>query len=253
MSSCGSFANGDGIDARASFGDVGLRSVVRGPASRQTSAVEEADFWRGGAFFADTLSFSVETGTFRLFTDIAATLIETVTGEFAGSSFNAGRNDFRISVGDVTIFQRYHEYQNGPSGSAELVVTSDFGSTGRGFVDLAFSGGSLALSVGMSSETICGTQHRGNIVTGKVGTCLLGVDAFNSIRLIGSSVFTSTGDLVENGFTGAESGFDYATGLAPHDPSPIPLPASLPLLIGAFAFLVGLRRSHRGRSVALPA
>ena len=245
-SSCGSFANGDGIDARATFGDIGLRSQVNGR-SLGGSAPEDADFWRGGAFVNDVLFFGVESGTFRLFTDIAASLIENVTGEFAGSSFPAGRNVFSVQVGSTTIFQRSHEYQNGSSGLAELLYVDDLGSTGVGFVDLTFTGGMLDLSIGMSVETTCGAQHRGNIVTGGVGTCLLGVDAFNSLRLIGSSGFDDLGMVVGNGFLNAESGFDYSVGVDPHNPSPIPIPAAFPLLVGALGMLwIGGRR----RSVA---
>lgn len=79
-SSCGSFTAGDGVDARASYGDIGLRSQVDGPSSvvggTGGSTVEDYDFWRGSAAFNDTLSFSIDSGTLRLYTDIAATLIE---------------------------------------------------------------------------------------------------------------------------------------------------------------------------------
>jgi hypothetical protein len=235
-SSCGSFISGDGIDSRASYGNIGIRSLVDGPTSSLSGGVETNDFWRGGAAISDTLSFSVDTGTFRLFTDIAVTLIEDITGSFGGSSFPAGRNVFTISVGSTTIFQRFHEYTNS-GGATALTYTDDFGSTGTGFVDLAFSGGSLDLSVSMYSEATCGAQHAGSFAN-KTGTCRLGVDAFNSIRLIGSTVFDLGGSEIPSGFLSAESGFDYSIGVEPHSPVPVPAPASLPLLIVGLLFLM---------------
>ncbi|MEQ8779118.1 MAG: hypothetical protein RIE06_05645 [Roseibium album] len=145
--SCGSYSSGDGIDARASFGSIGIRTKAAGPSSViGTGTPEENDFWRGAAAMNDTLSFSVDSGTFRLFTDIAISLIEEVSGSFGGSSLPFGRNIFSVRIGDETIFQRRHEYTNSlTTGVASLTSTDDFGSAGRGFVDLAFTGGSLDL------------------------------------------------------------------------------------------------------------
>ncbi|MCR9059578.1 hypothetical protein [Roseibium album] len=243
--SCGSYSSGDGIDARASFGSIGIRTKAAGPSSViGTGTPEENDFWRGAAAMNDTLSFSVDSGTFRLFTDIAISLIEEVSGSFGGSSLPFGRNIFSVRIGDETIFQRRHEYTNSlTTGVASLTSTDDFGSAGRGFVDLAFTGGSLDLHASIFSESRCGAMHTGNFFN-KTGSCLLGVDAFNSLRLIGSSVFDADGKEVSGGFTSSESGFDYSVGVPPHGPVPIPLPATLPLLAGGLAiFFFGRRKT----------
>lgn len=245
--SCGSYTSGDGIDARASFGDIGIRTKTSGPSSViGTGAPEENDFWRGAAAMNDTLSFAVDSGTFRVFTDIAISLIEEVTGSFGGSSLPFGRNTFSVRIGDDTIFQRRHEYTNSlTTGLASLSFTDDFGSAGTGFVDLSFTGGKLDFHASLFSEARCGAMHTGSFAN-KTGTCMLGVDAFNSLRLIGSTVFDTDGKEVAGGFLSSDSGFDYSVGVPPHGgPVPIPLPATLPLLAGGLAVLFFGRRKAK--------
>src|SRR5690606_32789194 len=228
----------------ASFGDLGLRSQVSGPSTvLGGTGVEDSDFWRGSASLFDTLFFAVESGTFRLFTDIAATLIEDVTGQFGGSSLPLGRNVFQVDVSCNVLVKRRHEYLDSlVSGQAELLYVEDTGSFGTGFIDLTFTQGKLDLNVHMYSEVLCGAQHGGSFAN-KIGTCLLGVDAFNSIRLIGGSVFDAAGNEVAGGFLGSESGFDYSVGVEPHgEPSAVPLPAGLPLLAAAVSVLLFWRR-----------
>ncbi|WP_434055983.1 MAG: VPLPA-CTERM sorting domain-containing protein [Roseibium sp.] len=247
-SSCGNYGAGDGIDARASFGDIGIRTKAAGPSASLDSTIpENNDFWRGGAAMNDTLSFSIDSGTFRLFTDIAVDIIETVTGSFGGSSFPAGRNVFSVRVQNDIVYQSRHEYQNGSNGQAALLFTDDFGSTGTGFVDIGFTGGSLDLHVSLYSEATCGSMHTGNFFN-KTGSCLLGADAFNSLRLIGSTVFDTNGGELANGYQGSQSGFDYTVGVAQHDTDTttvVPLPASLPLLATGLAAMALVRRKKR--------
>lgn len=226
--SCGSFAGGDGIDARASYGNIGLRSQVRGGGGGDQSK----DFWRGASAFFDTLSFSVNTGTFRLFTHIDAALIEAVTGSFFGSvNNNAGSNIFSVTVAGTEGFRRSHGYTNtGPGGTAILSSTDDLGNLGHGFIDLPFTGGQLDLVVSMNAQARCGAQVGGS------GTCLLGVDSYNSLIVTGSDVIDDSGQVLPNGFVSSDSGFDYSEGIA------VPLPATLWVLLTGIAGLVLLRR-----------
>jgi hypothetical protein len=229
--SCADFSAGDGMDGRASYGSVGLRAVARGPnANSARTAPVDHDSWRGGAVVNDTLFFGIEAGTFRLHYSLTATLIEDITGEFGGSSLPQGLVDFQAFVNDSTVFRRYHAHGN------YSVYTMDHGAEGPGFVDLAFSGGSLDLSFGLYTDIYCGAMHSGTFEN-KVGTCSLGVDAWNSLSFAGGQVYDAFDAPVLSGFTSSESGFDY--GIAP---ALVPLPASWVLLALGLGGLGTLRR-----------
>ncbi len=244
--SCGSFATGDGIDARASYGDIGLRSQVIGSIFGEPSPGSN-DFWRGGASIFDTLYFAEQTGVYRLFYDISANFVEQVTGSFFGSSINFARNTFNATVNSQVVFQRVNLYANNPT--AVLVDTDDIGSTGSGFIDLTFNGGQLDLGIALFTEQNCGAQGALGSPN-KTGTCRLGVDAYNSLRLIGSTVFDDSGNEIVNGLLGSDSGFNYTDGVAPH--AEVPTPAALPLLLSAVGLLGFMRRRRKRKEPLLP-
>ena len=250
VASCGSYEDGDGMDAIATYGALRARSLVDGPSRVINDGTKPlaADFWRGGASLFDTLNFSIDSGTFRLNTDIAVSFTEKVTGFFAGSVNSSGAsNNVLVEVNSSTIFQRYHRYDNGQSGFAELVEAHDFGSQGQGFVDLEFTEGSLSLNAQLFLEAGCGTQHTSTF-DNKVGSCLLGANAFNSLRLIGGTVFAPDGSVVENGFVSSGSGFDYSVGVAPHAASTLSEPSGFAwLALGSLGLGLAARRKRLAR------
>lgn len=100
-----------------------------------------------------------------------------MTGSFFGSvNNNSGSNIFSVTVAGIEVFRRNHGFTNaGSGGAAILSSTDDLGNLGHGFIDLPFSGGTLDLVVSMYAQARCGAQVGGS------GTCLLGVDAYNSL------------------------------------------------------------------------
>jgi hypothetical protein len=199
--------------ARASFGSVGVEvraSTIQVPSevfgAVQSSAVAIAEF-------SDTLKFSISEGVLRLPIEVAGTVLTSLNGINAQFPARLGV-DLQVIADFAQYFSLYEYYFNNP----ETPIIG--GEIGVNFVDVAFVNGSVGLQVRMSALAEC---YSGRAVG---DSCSSQAAFFNSARLLGATVFDLNGVVVDNGFLSSESGFDYARGLQPHQPSPVPLPFS---------------------------
>jgi hypothetical protein len=214
------------LESRADTGSIGTRTQLSndGPVSA-TQLVARAGV-------RDTLTFGIETGVIELALDIAG------GSNFGPLGLGNSRATVSISVSGSgsggTVFAR-DERLLSTEGVVETL--SSTGSLGITTINLAFTGGSLFLAADMTNEIGC-------FVTLAGGPCEIGADYFSSLRLVGARVFDQDG--LENfASINSELGFDYRTGVEPHNPpssAVIPLPAAGWLLLGALGALGLLRR-----------
>ena len=144
--------------------------------------------------------------------------------------FNAITRDNRVPI--VTADERFGVTQTGDG----RTLTQSDGFTSRS-VRAQFRDGFLEISSGLSATVTC--RLAGEF-------CLSSASAFNSLRFTGATVFDTNGDIVSTSLT-SSSGFDYLTGIDPHDvpTAAVPLPASLTLLIAGLSGLAVVRRRKK--------
>ena len=115
-------------------------------------------------------------------------------------------------------------------------TVSTIGSLGRSSISFDFTGGKLSLGAVFATSVECGSFGGANICNANSGF-------IESIRFVGADVRDENGDIISTSVS-SSSGFDYLTGLEPH-PSPVPLPATLPMLGFVLVGMVALARRRR--------
>lgn len=187
------------------------------------------------ASFQDTIFVGIESGSLLFEYDIAgsqSTSATTSTGTTAGHNFSGVSSKLFASVNGITV------YSNIISQSVHGTTITASGSK-RSSISFNFNGGKLSLGAVFSTVLQCGSFGGANICNASTGF-------IDSIRFVGAEVRDENGDLITTSVS-SSSGFDYLTGLEPH-PSPVPLPATLPMLGFALVGMVGLAR-RRQKSV----
>ncbi|MGB3315693.1 MAG: hypothetical protein WBB85_14895 [Albidovulum sp.] len=208
--------------ARASYGDLGVSGSV---SISGNSLASSGFFGRAlfGASFSDVLTFGVSAGSISIPVDIAGNIINFI-------SQAAAQITFGVSLGSTTVYAISAVATDlGPS-SAQVT-----GSTGITNVLIPFTGGQLRLDAGIAGSVSC-------MNGGGSFSCSSAADFFNSARLLAATVFDTSGNQILNPSITSESGFDYLAGVSPHQPAPIPVPASALMLFAALLSLAGARR-----------
>lgn len=204
---------------------VATSLFARDPSGRLVQAVDSSAF----ASVRDTLTFGLDTGTFRLTYDILG-----YQRFFDESRSGRARTTFRadIAMGDDPVYDLDVSLEGG-SGGAE----TGFNRVDEvGTVEATFTGGSLDVSLSAFTDAVCTSL----LSSGQ--TCASSSIFGSSLRLTGGEVLDESGNVVTNGFTGSDSGFDYIAGVAPHDRAAVvPLPASMWTLLAALGLVAGIR------------
>lgn len=234
-SSASNYSEDIGFTTRADPGSIGIKGHM----------TESSDFYlfrtaSVGQYYFDTLTFGIQSGTFLLPVDVAGSLdapiaSESVTGGGGGAS---AQIDVGI-YGTNTYTSVFHEGISSTTGLGTSIERT--GSLGTTVVPLSIVNGQVNLTASMEGQFQCDGRFDG-------GPCAPSIDFFDSARFLAATVLDANGNVVANPTITSASGFDYLTGLLPHQPSPVPLPASAFLLGGALAGLAGFRR--RGRRAA---
>lgn len=227
---------------RAAPGDIG----VSGSLNVEVSSFGFAGGFRSDLNFSqysfDTLTFNIAAGTLLLPIDLAGTqsvspIPQGQTGgggrSFALASFNVVSNSGGLDQVEQ-VYQRTDQVITGfPP------VTSQSGSLGTTVLSLAFAGGELDLTTGLTGTLTC----EGRFDEGQ--SCNARVDYLNSARYLAATLLDGNGDVVQTPMISSTSGFDYLVGLPPH--AVVPLPAAGWALLGGLAGLgaVGRRRNLR--------
>ncbi len=192
----------------------GELTVSTGPASAFAIIQDRllGTYRRNGTAFSGTAS-------------VALDLLGGVTGTGAGVASVSSN----FTINGTQLFS----YDSTSAASGPDVVTS--------VISPFISGGVVDIFsfAGANANTTC--------ILGAGQSCFSSGDLGSSLRITGISFFDATGtDVTSLLDVVSESGFDYVTGAPAHDRggpvSPVPLPASLSLILAGIAALIGLRR-----------
>ena len=193
--------------------------------------------------FSDTLTFDTSSGAhnFLLPFDLLGTLFapepsSDITG--GGGISEALVNADLVANGIVTTL--YTELHQGRTG---IFDDEDFGGPSAGALGitevlLPIVNGMIDLNVGLNGRVSCAARIEAS------GTCTASFDFLNSLRLLGGTVLDASGNEIAGASVTSTSGFDYLTGVAPHNIGTVPLPASFGFLLAGLAGLglIGRRR-----------
>ena len=223
------------LRARGQTGHRSARSSRRGSA-------------QATAFFQDTIFFGVDEGTLTIpvdfngtaFTQISRDLPETGGARIQLSA--SGGFGLAAATGDADRVRFSYSLMTSDT-SAGSSTTETGAKSSVQSITLPFSGGSLSVSGGLRADAAC-------LDVGQATLCVADMDYLSSLRLLGGTLRDVNGNFLSGIPERSESGFDYLAGVAPHDdpPAVIPLPATLPLLMGAPAFLGFGHRIRRGQA-----
>lgn len=199
------------------------------------------------AFFQDTIFFGVDVGTLTIpvdfngtaFTQISRGLPETGGARIQLSA--SGGFGLAAATGDADRVRFSYSLTTSDTSAGSSTTEAGAKSSVQS-ITLPFSGGSLSVSGGLRADATC-------LDVGQATLCVADMDYSSSLRLLGGTLRDVNGNVLSGIPVTSESGFDYLAGVAPHDPpAVVPLPPTLPLLIGALAFLGIGRRIRRGRA-----
>lgn len=228
-----------GIGAFASSEDGTLRVSTETYAFRNTSGVLEVSGQesKAQAVIQDTLFFDNDEGVFRLEVDLLGALALSASSIGAPStlysqiSFDVSANGTLYEI-DAALSEGVGF--GGSSISVDLAEVVDRVE----FFEFDYTGGSLDIFMSLQASTLCAAA----LPSG--GSCEASAQFENSLRLIGGEVLDLNGNILDAGFLSSESGFNYIEGVDPHDrgPTPVPLPAGMPLLLIGLATIASLRR-----------
>lgn len=217
--------------ARAEFGNIGVLATASG---RHGGG---HPIWSSTASMSDQLTFGIETGTFVVPIDIAGNISISHTGSRVFGPVPLV--DIRLQANDDLIFRDSLTGVVNPDFEYDF-VRNQVGNAGVTEFVLSIVDGRADLGLSMYATAFC----LGNFYA----TCAATSDFFSSARILSSRVLDEDGNVVDVSVR-ADSGFDYLTGVEPHGGddgglTPVPVPASLPMLLGGIA-LLGLRRKMR--------
>ena len=187
----------------------------------------------GTAYLFDELSFSVDSGIFRIGVDISGS-IDLLSDNYADGNASVDLASYDISgvrtpweVFDHTVAYR-----------SDLGVYIDelVGSYGMNYVDIAFADGYLKLDATLSATTRC-------ILFVSAPNCAASVDFSSTAIFTGGLILDSSGAAVDGATIASASGTDY---LGDNSGPPVgPIPATLPLLLAGFGCLAFARRRSK--------
>lgn len=198
--------------AFAQPGRIGVRAQAT--AIRNTDGrLETTGFSSARAFFSDTLSFSLNSGFFRIPIDVFGS-IKTIGNVGVNMSLSGG-------VGGVS-FQITPGQQLQSINNALIPIVN----------------GTARINAGARADAGCPSIGGGE-------TCQIDADLSNSIRILGGVVLDLDGNELSGVLVTSESGFDYLKGFEPHAVATVPLPASILLLGSGIGGLALLRRRKR--------
>lgn len=248
----GNVATGDAF-ARAESGSVGASSSI---VSVFGGALESF------AQFNDNLSIGIDSGTLVIPVDIAGVFEQSVTGRFNGVGSSGSSGDLRISyqfsfggtnAGPSSSAGRVEQFlvrelsvANNPSGVGTQ-VTNDFNlavggaQLGLNTLELPFSNGTASVFASVGTSASCDPTRGAD-----GGVCTAESSFLNSARFLGLTVLDEQGLEVDTTVT-SQSGFDYLTGHPAHI-APVPVPASLPLLVFAVMIFGAIKTRRIGAS-----
>jgi len=220
-----------GVWANSELGRFGVAATSTTAVSGEPVRVTRTGVMRATAIFSDIIYFGVSSGSFSIPID--------VDGSIFNSNTVGGDGSYASLTGEVRTNQ-----------SAGLAFSAGTGSPGSptSFVShalLPFTGGSMSLSVVFAAVAkACSSSYLGD---GE--SCSASVDYKSSLRLLGGTLFDDDGKALSGVSVTSDSGFDYLAGYEPHDrpPSPVPVPAAMPLLFAGLFVLgfAGRRRNSR--------
>ena len=222
-----------GVRAIASPGRLGVAATATSTTTSRSGAT---------ALFIDSLMFGIREGTFEFELDLlGATKVSTLElgwpGEALakiGASFaasGAGGSD-SLTLGSLVVHTAYptQGFQVTTTGDPDVVTS----------LVVPFTDGFMRINGKLTAETSCVVPAT---------SCSAVADFISSLRFVGGVLRDADGNISTASVT-SDSGFDYVTGIQPHDrgsdPTPVPVPAALPLLaagLGALG-LMGWRRKR---------
>lgn len=187
---------------------------------------------RATAIFSDTINFGIQSGSLLIPIDVSgshtfSTLPVTHTGSIGAQGWTSG------------------ELRTNSSPGYSFASGTGFGSNPSTFVQnvlLPFSGGSMNLTAVFSAFALhCAGGLPEN------SSCTTTANFSSSFRLLGGTVFDQSGNAMTGVSVTSQSGFDYLAGYTPHvvTPTPVPLPATFPLLVAGLGLLNVLRRRSK--------
>ena len=206
--------------AFASSGPGSLHVFALSVAKRDEMGVltESTGAARATASFSDTISFSIDEGTFTIPLDLAG---GHGSGS-GGSGGGGGGTGIGIDVSEQGApFATFGSISGGAGGqpfgarleiynqAGEIIVTETGTQAEVKEAVLPISNGVVRLSGGLRADASCGTIGTG-------GSCTVTVDYAASLRILGGTVRDSTGAVRTDVTVTSESGFDYLAGLPPH-------------------------------------
>jgi len=217
------------VSALASSGADGLRA-----GATVTGFSEDGDsVARGTAYLFDELSFSVDSGIFRIGVNISGEISLTSDNYAYGY---AGLDIASYNLANLRTPHEIFSHEQAYFSHLGTYVDNLTGSYGMNYVDIAFTDGYLKLDAVLGAKARCDL-----FVTAP--NCSASSDFLSTAVFMGGSIFDMSGTQIDGATITSASGTDYLGDES--EPSVVPLPASLPLVLAAFGMLGFVKRRRK--------
>ena len=192
----------------------------------------------GSAYLFDELSFSEDSGIFRIGMDISGSISLT------SDHYADGNASLDLATYDLSGFRTPHEvFDHTRAFRSDLGIYVDdlVGSYGMSYVDIAFTDSYLKLDAVLTASVRC-------ILFVTAPDCDASTDFMSTVVFTGGSILDSSGSVIGGATMTSASGTDYTGGR--DEPALVPLPPTMSMMLLGMGFFGLARHRRRQRRVA---